>query len=453
VVAARIGTAAGDTLAMAVDSLTVTGSLHVTGPVTFALSLVDSFGLRNLSPLPYEVAAAEDGGVAARGGGPIGLVGPNICAYDFGSFFALHRDHGSPSGWSEPSYTTSNLSGLSNDPMLPFVLSINCSSGAFDGSSPCFAEAMTRMQHGAIGVIAASDTSYSFVNDTYVFGMIDSFWHDFDPYYGTTCPGSDAILMPCYANVSGKYYLEASNWPYNPSSKPITYHLFHDHCESMFCMNSEVPVALTVAHASTMPLGSSTFEITADADAFIGLTVNDPAEGLKIIGTGIGTGAPQSVVITDPVNDAGIMTVVVTKPNHLRYTAKVYIPEEGAFQQYGTGLAGSGGYVPDLNGSGEPISGGEFTIDLTQGLGGTGGIIYAGLSQSNLPFLGGHLLVYPIDLSIPIVLDGSGPGDGAFSFETSTKVSGVTIYLQVLLADGAAQQNVSMSNGLEIKFP
>ncbi len=39
-----------------------------------------------------ETAAAERGGVAERGGGAIGLVGPNICAYDFGSFFALQAE-------------------------------------------------------------------------------------------------------------------------------------------------------------------------------------------------------------------------------------------------------------------------------------------------------------------------------------------------------------------------
>jgi hypothetical protein len=373
--------------------------------------------------------------------------------FNAGSFFALHRDHGAPSGWSEPSYTTSDLPALSNDPMLPFVLSINCSSGEFDGSSPCFAEAMTRMHHGAIGVIAASSTSYSFVNDTYVFGMIDSFWHDFDPYYGTTCPGSEAILMPCFANVSGKWYLEASDWPYNPTSKPITYHLFHDHCEGMFCMNSEVPVALTVSHAASMPLGATSFEITADAGSFIGLTVIDPFGSPKIIGTGVGTGAPQSITITDPVNQTAIMTVVVTKPNHLRYTDKVFIPEEGAFTEYGTGLAGSGGYVPKLSGEGMPFYGESFSINVTEGLGGTNGLIYAGLSQANLPFLGGDLLVYPINVTIPILLDGSGAGDGTFSFETELFVSGVSIYLQTLLADGTAPMGASMSNGLEIVFP
>ena len=67
--------------------------------------------------------------------------------------------------------------------------------------------------NGLLGVIAATEVSYSFVNDTYVWGMWDEMWPNFDPGYGVS--GPDRVL-PGFASVYGKYYLEASSWPYNP---------------------------------------------------------------------------------------------------------------------------------------------------------------------------------------------------------------------------------------------
>ncbi len=371
--------------------------------------------------------------------------------FNSGSFFALHRDHGSSSGWSHPSYQISDLSGLHNN-MLPFVLSINCSTGAFAGGSECFAEAMYRMEHGAVGVIAASGTSYSFVNDTYVFGMIDSMFPEFDPGYGgTTGPN---ILQPAFANMSGKHFLESSNWPNYPSYKDVTYHLFHTHCETFFTMNSEVPQALSVSHASSMPLGAYSFDVTADHGSFIALTVEEQDRTVKIIGTGFGTGFPAEIPVASPQNEARIMTVTVTKPNHYRYSDTVFIPGPGAFTQYGSGLAGTGGYVPDLDGTGIPIFGNNITVEFTNGLGGAGGLVYIGLAQVNLPFMGGNLLALP-NIALPITMGGTSgtPGAGSLSLPATPYIADVNVYLQFFLQDGAAPKGVSMSNGLEIEFP
>jgi hypothetical protein len=156
-----------------------------------------------------------------------------------------------------------------------------------------------------------------------------------------------------------------------------------------------------------------------------------------------------------PQTEARLMTVTVTKANHFRYTGTVYIPEAGEISPYGSGLAGSGGYVPDLSGMGVPIYGGEITVQASDALGGAHGLIFTGLSQSNIPFWGGHLLVYPLALTLPVTM--SGPlnvaGAGSFSIPTVAYVQGADIYLQLVLSDPGAPQGVSLSNGLLISFP
>jgi hypothetical protein len=237
-----------------------------------------------------------------------------------GAFWLLHRDHGSTTGWGSPSYSISNLSALTNTD-LTFVLSINCLTGQYDYNPQCFAEAFHRMQYGALGVIAASAISYSFVNDTFVFGMHDSMWPTFDPGYGGST--GDNQLMPGFANASGKWYLQASSWPYNPGNKDETHHLFHMHGDAFTQVYSEVPQNLTVSHAGTIDNTATTFDVTADAGSLIALSLDD-----RVLGTAAGTGAPVTIYI-DPPGNPGIMYVTVTKPNYYRYEGQVIVQTGG----------------------------------------------------------------------------------------------------------------------------
>ena len=247
-------------------------------------------------------------------------------AINSGAFITQHRDHGSVTGWGTPSYSIGNLSGLNND-MLTFVFSINCLTGQFNGSTQCFTEAFHRMQQGALGVIAASDVSYSFVNDTYVWGMYDSMWPNFDPGYGPPpeITGS-TTLRPCFANAYGKYYLQASNWPYNPSNKDETYHLFHHHGDAFITLYSEVPENLTVNHIGALLGGYTHFTVTANEGAIIALTVNN-----EIIGTAEATGTPVDIDI--PAQTPGdTMIVTITLQNYFRYISEVpVIPPSGPY--------------------------------------------------------------------------------------------------------------------------
>ena len=92
-------------------------------------------------------------------------------------------------------------------------------------SGECFTEKFHRHtsgghNSGALGLTAASETSYSFVNDTYVWGAYDNMWPDFLPDYGST-PEERGIL-PAFGMAAGKYFLQQSSWPYNTSNKEVT---------------------------------------------------------------------------------------------------------------------------------------------------------------------------------------------------------------------------------------
>jgi hypothetical protein len=137
-------------------------------------SVVNYFGPSGLGYIP-----ASPSTLGGWTGGSANMVNNAI---NSGSFIMVHRDHGYEQGWGEPSYHNSNLNDLTNDEYV-FVFSINCLTGKYNWSNECFAEKFHRMEHGALGLIAASEVSYSFVNDTYVWGLYDHLWPDFLPTY------------------------------------------------------------------------------------------------------------------------------------------------------------------------------------------------------------------------------------------------------------------------------
>jgi len=236
-------------------------------------------------------------------------------AINAGAFILQHRDHGGTTGWGEPAYNNSSLNGLSNEDPV-FVFSINCLTGKYNSSSECFAEKFHRMEQGALGIIAASEVSYSFVNDTYVWGLYDYMWPEFLPQFGAMIP-EERGMLPAFANVAAKYFLQQSNWPYNTSNKEVTYNLFHHHGGAFQSIYSEVPMNLMVLHANVLLTGAGSFTVTADSGAFIALSHNG-----EILGTAMSDGTPQAVSVT-PLIPGDVMDLVVTKQNYFRYHATI----------------------------------------------------------------------------------------------------------------------------------
>ncbi len=259
-------------------------------------------------------------------GGTAAVVNTNLNA---GAFILQHRDHGMETGWGEPSYVSSSIDGLTNVGKLSYIMSVNCLTGKYNYSSECFAEKFHRYKYngqnaGCVGILAASETSYSFVNDTYVWGMYDNMWPEFMPAYGAMF--EQRGILPAFGNAAGKYFLEQSSWPYNTSNKIVTYHLFHHHSDAFLTIFSEVPQVLTVTHPEVMISTASTFNVSADAGSFIALTANG-----VIIGTGTGTGSPVAVSVVPPAIGTTVK-IVVTKQNFYRhYSTTVVISAENPY--------------------------------------------------------------------------------------------------------------------------
>jgi len=245
-------------------------------------------------------------------------------AINSGSFMLMHRDHGAETQWGEPAYYSSNINGLTNTD-LTWILSINCLTGKYNWSSESFAEKFHRHTYngqpaGALGITAASETSYSFVNDTYMWGFMDNMWPNFMPQYGTT-PESRGI-NPAFGNAAGKYFLQQSSWPYNTGNKEVTYHLFHHHGDAFIKVCSEVPQTIVATYNPTIFEGETGVTITTAANAKICVS----AYG-NILGTA-STGMSTTVTVNIPPQMIGtVLKVVITKANCKRYEGYITVIE------------------------------------------------------------------------------------------------------------------------------
>lgn len=246
-------------------------------------------------------------------------------AINAGAFIIQHRDHGAEELWGEPGYSIGNVQRLVN-PDLTYVMSNNCLTGKFNYGGPngCFAEAFHRHQYGALGLIAATEVSYSFLNDVYVWGVYDNLWPEFMPDYGTTHPHD--FILPAYGNAAGKFFLSQSSWAGWSGGKEITYYLFHHHGDVYMNLYTEMPQNLDVTMLPVVVEGATEYNVTADEGSTICITANG-----EIIGLGIGTGETQTIeIIPQEIGTEVLLTI--TKQNYYRYSREItVIPNEGPY--------------------------------------------------------------------------------------------------------------------------
>ncbi len=171
-----------------------------------------------------------------------------------------HRDHGGNTGWGDPHFYTSNVNALTNGVKTPVIFSINCLTGTFNyASGDCFAETFLKHPNGgAVGIMAASQLSYSGPNDLIVHGMYDCLYPDYDPTHGaSTYPAS---VRPAEMMNYGKFYM----YTYYGSGGvcQIEFNEFHWFGDPEMMLRTQTPATLSVQHDSAVPAHVATnFEV------------------------------------------------------------------------------------------------------------------------------------------------------------------------------------------------
>ena len=284
---------------------------------------------------------------------PYGTASQVSAALNDGRGILNYCGHGGVYSWSSTGFNTGDVNALVNDNMLPFICSVACVNGRFDGYT-CFAETWLRATHngeptGAIGVYMSS---------------IDQSWSppmraqdEFVDMYRTETYSTLGTLL--YAGSCGMM----DHYPAGGVSMFNTWHLFGD--PSLQVVGPRPPRAYG-ADLETPPNTPLSIDLEAEDDG-----LPDPPGALDYVIVAL----PQHGVLSDPGGGGLIGSVpytLVGRGNQVIYApAGGYVGEDGfAFKVNDGGTApdgGDSGVATILIMVGGPSLVHQFTMDTDPG--------------------------------------------------------------------------------------
>ncbi len=102
-----------------------------------------------------------------------------------GQLIVGHRDHGKKYGWEHPPFTIDHLKSIQTDNPSVFF-SINCSTGSFYRNEQSFAEDLLALHGGAPSLIASTEMSGAWRNDSMIKALFDAIWPGVIPTFPIT---------------------------------------------------------------------------------------------------------------------------------------------------------------------------------------------------------------------------------------------------------------------------
>ena len=100
-----------------------------------------------------------------------------------GQLIIGYRGHGEPEGWTKPTLKNDDLSSIASD-SLSLIFSINCDSGGFHrNNKKVFAENILTLKGGAPSLIASTESSWRWRNDSLIKALFDAIWPGLIPAF------------------------------------------------------------------------------------------------------------------------------------------------------------------------------------------------------------------------------------------------------------------------------
>ena len=239
-----------------------------------------------------------------------------------GASIINYCNHGSQTSWAVANYSNSHVNALVNDDKWPYIWSVACNNGQFDGT--CFGEAWLRATNNSTGTpTGAIGGMFSWISQPWqppMYGqdeMVDILteWRSTDKFCHTF--GG--------ASLNGNMYvLDAA--PSDNGDTHNTWILFGD---PSLMVRTDNPVSMNVSCSpSTLMFGMSEMQISAQNTAFGIATLM--MNGEVICSSNIVNG--ECTMHFNPLNEVGTATLTVLGYNKVTEIMSIEIlPAEGPF--------------------------------------------------------------------------------------------------------------------------
>jgi hypothetical protein len=234
-----------------------------------------------------------------------------------GVSLANYTAHCSSDGWADPSFSISDIAGMNNEHMYPLLIGNCCLSSKFDDND-CFAEEIVYAQNeGAVGYIGGSNNSYW--DEDYYWGVgltssitpnptyADSELGAYDRAFHTNGETEDDwYVTAAQMIVAGNLGVEASS----STRKTYYWEIYHLMGDPSFTPYITVPTAITASYNNDVIIGSSTFTVNTEENAYVAFSKDGVLLDAKI------ADASGTVNLTFPgLSNVGTADIVITKQN------------------------------------------------------------------------------------------------------------------------------------------
>ena len=255
--------------------------------------------------------------------------------------FANYTAHGSISSLSDPSFTVSNVSSLTNNDKYFWLVANCCLSANWGNSStsPCLGEALIRAANkGAFGYIGSIPETLWYEDYYFGVGAFSYVAQTVQTTSSTTTGMYDALFdetafntlnsVPYIGNVAVTY-AHAANYT---SSVDDEYYWRAYQClgDGSVMPYNVAPAANTVSHANQIVAGVSSFRVYADSRSYVSITVNNEIIGVAAV--------PANATYVDvpftTTPQAGQTAMIVVTRNQRQPYINSNVPVIGSGEQY-----------------------------------------------------------------------------------------------------------------------
>ena len=255
--------------------------------------------------------------------------------------FANYTAHGAINALSDPSFTVSNVSSLTNDGKYFWLVANCCLSANWGNSStsPCLGEAMIRAANkGAFGYIGSIPESYWYEDYYFGVGAFSYVAATVQTTSSTTTGMYDALFddsayntlnsVPYIGNVAVTYAHAAGY----QSSVTDEYYWRAYQClgDGSVMPYNVAPSANNVSHANEILAGESSFRVNADGGSYVSITVDNEIIGVAAVPAN--ANYVDVTFTTEP--QVGKTAMIVVTRNQRQPYINSNVPVIGSGEQY-----------------------------------------------------------------------------------------------------------------------
>lgn len=246
----------------------------------------------------YDGDHPSSGGIGGGGGGTDQPGNPSASAVsavlNAGRGFVHYTGHGSTFDWVTTGFGVGAINALTNDNMLPYVVSVGCVNGAFM-STTCFAEAWMRATHtgeptGAISCYASTVNQQWATPMEAQDEMIHLLATGAKSTFGGTCFNGSCSMIDHYGSLG---ITEFKNWT-----------LFGD---PSLLLRTAQPTALAVTHGGVIDATAGAFQVESVPGALVAVSA-----GGELLGSAYADGAGVAIISFAPEAFEGLTSATLT---------------------------------------------------------------------------------------------------------------------------------------------